>query len=99
MVPPVGNGLNRASTWSEWRCSFPLFCLQNCVRSTNQTSEHVLCAAIIQIWSLFFRFMRLANEKSHLFTEEREANIFLVGRGGDMSIPRTFWVADYLQSP
>ena len=73
-VPLVGNGLNRAGTWSEWRCSFLLVRLQNCVRSTNQISEHVLCAAIIQIWNLFFRFM-LQPMRNHICLQRKERQI------------------------
>ena len=73
-VPLVGNGLNRAGTWSEWRCSFLLVRLQNCVRSTNQISEHVLCAAIIQIWNLFFRFM-LQPMRNHICLQRKETRL------------------------
>ena len=74
-VPLVGNGLNRAGTWSEWRCSFLLVHVQSCVRSTNQISEHVLCAVIIQIWNLFFRFM-LQPMRNHICLQRKERQIF-----------------------
>ena len=50
MVPLVGNGLNRAGIWSEWRCSFLLVCLQNCVRSQirSQNMSSVQPSSIAQ---------------------------------------------------
>lgn len=71
MVPLVGNGLNRAGIWSEWRCSFLLICLQNCVRSQIRSQNMSSVQPSSRFWIYFLDLCCSQWEITFVYREKR----------------------------